>query len=353
MTLGVILLNFGEPEEATEAEVVPYLERIFSMNRALEGDAPDEQAQARSRELARRRAPGLIEEYRRIGGSPLHRQALAQARALGQELAKRGRRAHTYSGMQFTAPTIGDAVERAQADGVELLISLPVYPLCGTSTTVAALQTVREEVERRGWNVPVQEVSGWHRHPAYTAMRADGIRQLARETGLDLQGGGTQLVFSAHGIPLKYIQAGNRYDLYVEDSCRRIAEAAGVREYRIGYQNHTNRPVEWTQPDIDEVMAAVAGTAEAVVVVPVSFMHEQSETLAELDMELREAAEARGLRFARVPVPHDDPRFAGVLADLVDLLAGEEVRTRVEWQPCRCRATAQTFCTNADLPRAG
>src|SRR5690606_31728747 len=106
--------------------------------------------------------------------------------------------------------------------------------------------------------------------------------------------------------PMKYIREGNRYDVYVRDCCKRVAGAAGVREYDIGYQNHTNRPVEWTQPDVQKVIEDVA--ADAVVVVPISFMHEQSETLAELDLELREAAEARGLAFHRVPVPHDDPR---------------------------------------------
>ena len=57
MRLGVILLNFGEPEHATLAEVVPFLERIFTTNASLEGNPTPEQVRARSRELAERRAP--------------------------------------------------------------------------------------------------------------------------------------------------------------------------------------------------------------------------------------------------------------------------------------------------------
>jgi ferrochelatase len=335
---GVLLLNFGEPEHATEAEVVPFLERIFSINASLEGNVTAEQARARSAELARRRAPGLIEEYRAIGGSPLNAQASAQAEALGAALRARGHDVVTCLGMQFTEPSIPAAVEEARAHGVARLVALPVYPLCGPSTTVAALAAVAEAVAQSGWGVELQEISGWHTHPGYIALRAEGVRSTADENGLDLRGD-ARLVFSAHGTPLKYLREGSRYDLYVRDCCARVASAADAERYVIGYQNHGNRPVEWTQPEIAEALRGVS--ASAVVVVPISFMHEQSETLAELDHELRAHAESLGLGFFRVPVPHDAPRFAEVLADLV------EERMAGRMLACRCRGGAR--CLAASL----
>lgn len=342
MKTGVILLNFGEPEAGTEAEVVAFLERIFATNASLEATADDAQVRARSAELARRRAPGLTEEYRAIGGSPLNAQARAQAASLRSVLALRGHDIATYVGMQFTAPSIADAVARARSDGVERLIGLPVYPLCGPSTTVAALASLAQAVAACGWEVELCEIGGWHPQAAYTALRAEGIRALADRHGLDL-GRNAVLVFSAHGTPLKYVREGSRYVVYVRDSCARVAAAAGAPDYVIGYQNHTNRPVEWTQPDIAAAVRAVA--ADAVVVAPISFMHEQSETLAELDIELRAIAEDAGLRFFRVPVPHDDARFAEALADLVEgALAGGLAA-------CRCRPGAR--CLGADVKEAG
>jgi protoporphyrin/coproporphyrin ferrochelatase len=349
MKIGVILLNFGEPEEPTLAEVVPFLERIFATNASLEGDPTTEEVRARSRELAERRAPGLIEEYEEIGGSPLNRQAREQAAALQAELRSRGHDVACYIGMQFTAPSIPDAVARARADGVALLVGLPVYPLCGPSTTVAALRDLADAVKAADWDVDLREISGWHTQPLYTAIRAEGIRAVAAAAGLDLADPKTKLVFSAHGTPKKYLEEGSRYDLYVHDSCRRIAGAAGVRDYVIGYQNHTNRPVEWTQPDVEEVIRTVK--AKSVVVVPVSFMHEQSETLAELDHELRKEAEEAGLAFHRVPVPHDDPRFAEVLADLVEARVTEH--GSIKLHQCICRPDAGTRCTNAILKPSG
>ncbi|NLG62149.1 MAG: ferrochelatase [Candidatus Cloacimonetes bacterium] len=341
MKVAVMLLNFGEPEHPDEEEVVPFLERIFLMNGELEGRLGHDKAVARAHELAVARAPGLIEEYREIGGSPLHRQAEEQAVALDAELTRRGLDARCYVGMQFTEPFIHDAVARARADGCDTVIGLPVYPLCGTSTTVMSLGTLADAMQQAGWEAPRLEISGWHRHPAYTALRADGIRRILEQSGESFDNG-CRLVFSAHGIPLKYLREGNRYDAYVEESCRAIADAVGVDDYVVGFQNHTNRPIEWTSPDIDEVIENI--DAESVVVFPVSFMHEQSETLAELDHELREVAERRGLRFHRVPVPHDDARFIGVLADLVQSRLGLE-RT-ITLGPCTCRPDAATHCTN-------
>lgn len=350
MKAGIILLNFGEPETLTEAETVVFLERIFMTNAALEGELPADKVRARSRQLAERRAPALVEEYRAIGGSPLNRQAVVQAEMLADELTRRGHDVHTYVGMQFTDPSIATAVWRARGDGVRKLIGLPVYPLCGPSTTIAALDAVATAVRDQGWTVELHEVTGWHRHPAYTALRADAIRKCMHHAEIDLADGRTRLLFAAHGTPLKYLQAGSRYDRYVKDTCGRIAEALDVDDYVIGYQNHTNRQIPWTEPDIESIIqdapAQPGAPVERVVVVPVSFMHEQSETLAELDLELKAAAEDVGLEFCRVPIPHDDARFGAMLADLVEPFLEDSDPTERGLLPCACRGLPRTYCLN-------
>ncbi|MBW3553433.1 MAG: ferrochelatase [Gemmatimonadetes bacterium] len=349
MRTAVLLLNFGEPERPVMEEVVPFLERIFLMNRTLE-PGQEESQRTRARQLAEQRAPGLIEEYEEIGGSPLNAQARRQAELLEEELRRRGHDAVALVGMQFTDPSIADAVAAAREAGVDALVGLPVYPLCGPSTNVAALADLRRAVDESGWDPRVHEITGWHLHPEYTALRADGVRALCAAEGVDLRDPGTKLVFSAHGTPLSYLQAGSRYDVYVDDHCRRLAAALGVDHYVLGFQNHSNRPgVEWTQPDID---AAIEGLdAERIVVVPVSFMHEQSETLAELDGDLKEKAEALGLDFHRVPVPHDDPRFAALLADLVEPFTDGANPADVGYGQCRCRPVPGTVCLNHRLER--
>jgi protoporphyrin/coproporphyrin ferrochelatase len=355
MKIGVLLLNFGEPEEATMETVVPFLERIFALNAPLMGAAAADEAKvaARSRALAEARAPGLIAEYEEIGGSPLHRQAGEQAGALEVELARRGHQAKVLLGMQFTEPSIPDAVDAARAAGVDFLVSIPVYPLCGPSTNVASLYEVDRHLEALGWQVPGRQCPGWHRHPGYLRLRADAVRRYLDEHGLSLADERTRLVFSAHGTPMKYLEEGSRYEEYVREVCDHLAADLGASDYVLGYQNHGNRPeVRWTQPDIESVVQEV--DAARIVVEAVSFMHEQSETLAELDHDLREEAEARGLEFHRVPIPHDAAEFVGILADLVEAAvapgdAGGPRATAqgVSLSPCRCKPTRGAVCTNA------
>ena len=346
MRVGVILLNFGEPESPTEREVVDFLERIFFANADLEGATDEEARRIRSRQLAEHRAPGLIAEYARIGRSPLNEQADRQARALARELRLRGHDTPVYSGFQFTPPLIHETVELARAEAVEYVVAIPVYPLCGPSTNVAALEGVQEALDGLDWGVELRGITGWHRHPLYLKLRAGAIRKTADSRGLDLSDPETRIVFSAHGTPMKYLDEGSRYVEYVEEFCHEVAQTLSVSDYELGYQNHSNRGIEWTPPNVEDVIRSVQ--AKRVIVDPVSFMHEQSETLAELDHELREEAEEAGLEFHRVPVPHNDPRLARVLADLVESqLPGGSDESSLKLGPCRCHPQPGTYCLNS------
>lgn len=345
MTTGVVLLNFGEPSAPTREQVVPYLDRIFYANRFLEGDLPEDEAQERSRELAEQRAPSLIEEYEAIGGSPLNEQARAQATAVEESLTDRGHDVSTYLGTQFSDPSIKDAVVAANDDDVDHLIGLPVYPLCGPSTTVIALEDLEAAVNAIDWNVPVDELTGWHRHSVYNRLRADNLRTYATSEGFTLTDDDTRLVFSAHGTPQHYLEEGSRYEQYVEEYTTVLATLLGVDEYALGYQNHETRDIPWTAPDIEDV--AVNGAAERIVVEPVSFMHEQSETLSELDIELREHVEAAGIEFHRVPVPHADQRFVNLLADLVEPFVAGFDPAYYQLHDCHCHSSDTAMCLNA------
>ena len=350
MSIAVIVINFGEPAEATPEQVEPFLERIFLQNAGLE---PDESAVARARQLARDRAPGLIEEYTSIGGSPLGAQADAQAAALETELVGRGHDARTFSCFQFVEPLVREGVERARAAGARRLVVLPVYPICGESTTAAAIADVRRALAEMEWHPELRMITGWHHHPGYVALRTDHVRDFVAERRLDLQDPDTILYFSVHGTPIQYLLAGSRYDRYVDEHCRDVAAGLGADRYAVGFQNHTNRRVLWTQPDNEDRIRELA--ERRLVVVPISFMHEQSETLAELDRGVRCFAEELGKEFHRVPVPHDAPRFHGVLADLVEeVLQGPRLDDpRGDGlSRCRCVKGRSTWCTNGsrDLP---
>jgi ferrochelatase len=343
--VGVLVINFGEPHHPVAEVIEPFLERIFLQNAGLE---PTESARERARQLATDRAPGLIDEYLAIGGSPLNAQADAQAAALHEMLRSGGWDVRTYSAFQFTAPFVEDKVREAADDGVDVLVALPIYPMCGQSTTVAALASVRATMDALGWRGRFVGVAGWHHHPAYVTFRADHVRAFAASAAIDPNDADTLLYFSAHGTPLKYLDEGNRYDRYVEEHTREIAHYVGARHHVVGFQNHANRRIRWTLPDNEALIRQVKESR--LIVVPISFMHEQSETLAELDRGLASFAEGLGKEFHRVPVPHDDPRFVRFLADLVGLLVQGPRSGPIG--ACRCAPWEEVLCTNGnrDLP---
>jgi len=351
MSTGVVVLNFGEPSEPDRDAVVDYLERIFFANADLEEYDSEEAARERSRKLAKRRAPGLIEEYEEIGGSPLNEQATRQADALETRLQERGFDASTYVGMQYTEPFIEDAVAAARADGVDRVVGFPAYPLCGPSTNVISLDELEAAIDDAGWDVPVQAITGWHKHPGYNRVRAENIEHFADRAGVALHDPNTALVFSAHGTPTHYLEEGSRYDIYVEEFCSVLASLLGVPDYHIGFQNHENRDIPWTEPEVEDLVESIE--AERVVVEPVSFLHEQSETLSELDVELREEAEEAGLDFHRVPIPHDDERIPGVFADLVEPFLADFDPGYYQYRQCQCRSVPGTMCLNAPQTTTG
>ena len=345
MHTGVALLNFGEPAEPERDRVVDYLERIFYANADLEDADSEDAARERARKLAQRRAPGLLEEYEEIGGSPLNEQARAQTEALEAALADRGYDVTTYLGMQYTEPFIEDAAEQAHADGVDRLIGLPIYPLCGPSTNVLALDELEAAVGDLGWDPEFRPITGWHKHPTYNRLRAEAIESFADEHGVDLTADDTALVFSAHGTPKHYLKEGSRYDIYVEEYCDVVSSLLGVPGYRIGYQNHENRDIPWTEPEVEDLIGEV--DADRVVVDPISFLHEQSETLSELDVELSEEADEEDLEFYRVPIPHDDERVPEVFADLVEPFVADFEPEYYQFRQCQCRDDPGTMCLNA------
>lgn len=345
MTTGIVLLNFGEPAEPERERVVEYLERIFFANADLEEADSEKEARERARQLAERRAPGLMAEYEEIGGSPLIEQAEVQAELLDAALSERGYDVTTYNGMQYTEPFIEDAVRAAREDDVDLLVGLPVYPLCGPSTNVLALDELEDTAADLGWDVETRGITGWHRHPTYNRVRADAIRSFLSEHDLDPNDSDTAFVFSAHGTPTHYLEEGSRYDVYVEEFCETVAAMVDVEEYHLGYQNHGNRDIPWTEPETEDLVEELDhGT---VVVDPVSFLHEQSETLSELDVELVEDAIDDDQEFYRVPIPHDDERLGDLFADLVEPFLADFEPEYYQFRQCQCRDEPGTMCLNA------
>jgi ferrochelatase len=131
--------------------------------------------------------------------------------------------------------------------------------------------------------------------------------------------GPARLLMSAHGLPLKTVRAGDPYPREIESTAAAVVEALArpALDWRVCYQSRVG-PLAWLGPSVEEELQRAARDKLGVVVAPISFVSEHSETLVELDRDYRRVAENYGVPFyRRVPTVGTDPRFIDALAQLV------------------------------------
>jgi ferrochelatase len=307
MKTAVFLMNLGGPRNLDEVE--PYLYELFT-------DVLPARLGPLRRPLAwliaNRRAPSSAEKYQLIGGrSPLVERTEEQARALGAAL---GPAFTTHLAMRCGHPSTAEGVREAIATGAERAVALPLYPQWANATTRSSLQELR-----RHWpkSKPLVEVCTWHDHPGWLDAIAATVRDTIARVPPDLHRR-LLVVFSAHGLPLNEVRKGDPYPGYVEVSSRGAAERCGLEasQWQVTYQSRVG-PMKWLGPDTVEFLEANA-RGRAVVTVPVAFVSEHLETLYDLDILAKEAAEKAGAAFyARAPAVAVRAEFIAALADIV------------------------------------
>jgi ferrochelatase len=310
----VFLMNLGGPRSLDEVE--PYLRELFSDPLLISAPfGPLRPLVARL--IARARAPSSAQKYQLIGGrSPLVEETERQAAALGAAL---GPGFSCHLAMRCGHPNTDEGVREALAAGATRAVALPLYPQWANATTKSSLVELR-----RAWprDRRLAEVCTWHDHEGYLEASAAALRETM--AGLDPAArAGALVIFSAHGLPMSQVRAGDPYPVYVEHSSRETARRAGVDRWQITYQSRVG-PTKWLGPDTVQYLRDHA-RGRAVVAVPIAFVSEHLETLYDMDILAREAALKSGATaFLRVPALGTRPDFIAALADIARTgLAGQ------------------------------
>jgi ferrochelatase len=169
-----------------------------------------------------------------------------------------------------------------------------------------------------GYRGSIELVSSWGSDPRYTKLLISQIEATRTDLAADW-GGPVYLLFSAHGLPERYVVRGDPYPTQVRETAATVgAQVSGFVSWHLGFQSRMG-PVRWLGPSTDHVLGGLAAMgASAVVAVPLGFVSDHIETLYDLDILYREEALALGIRhYRRVPAFNADPRFASIIADLV------------------------------------
>ncbi|HEV2336290.1 MAG TPA: ferrochelatase [Stellaceae bacterium] len=307
----VVLMNLGGPDSL--AAVRPFLYNLFSDRAIIDLPAPLRLPLATV--IAARRAGVARKIYGQLGGSsPLLANTEAQARALEAEL---GAGYRCFVAMRYWHPLTAAAVGAVKAWRADEVILLPLYPQFSTTTTGSSLAAWRREARRQGLGVATRAVRSYPAAAGFIAAEAALIANAldAAEAG----GAAVRLLFSAHGLPLRIVAKGDPYPREIERTAAAVAAALGRPglDWRVCYQSRVG-PLAWLGPSVEDELHRAGCDGVGIVVAPISFVSEHSETLVELDRDYRRLAAAFGVpAYHRVPTVAADRRFIAALAELV------------------------------------
>ncbi|MDQ2818551.1 MAG: ferrochelatase [Candidatus Eremiobacteraeota bacterium] len=322
---GVLLLQLGGPQN--QADVRPFLYNFFVDLIPENIPVPRVMVKPLAFIFSLMRAPYSRRLYASIGGgSPLRQQTDLQAQALSSELRRRGKTTPVYVAMRNWKPYTREALARARADGVGRLIALPLYPQYSYSTTRSSVNELRRALSEMSPGPALTVVDGYCDDPKYIAALVTLTRRYLRDFCTEAQA--VHLIFSAHGLPLKYIDRG---DPYLEQVKKTVAAVVAALDHpgpnHLSFQSRLG-PEKWLAPASDQLIAQLGdGGAQALCIVPIAFVSEHVETLNEIDIQYADIARRHGvIEFKRVCTLRSHPDFIGCLADQVErcLEAGEK-----------------------------
>lgn len=318
--VGVLLFNMGGP--ATLQDVEPFLVNLFSDRDIIELPLGARLQPVVARIIAKARGNGVRRNYASIGGgSPQLRLTRAQALALNDRLdSAAGRRHIVEIAMRYWKPDTETALERLAAEGVSRLVTLTLYPHYSRATTGSSRRELDRILATPRWKgrFEVSHIEAYPDHPLYLDAMADTVRRALAGFPAHRRDQVTVL-FSAHGLPQKFIDQGDPYVEHTHRTVQGILDRLAMpNPHVIGFQSRTG-PVTWIGPGTEDVLRHLGrqGVKE-VLMVPVSFVSDHIETLYEVDQLFKEDALAAGIvDYRRSEALNTHPLYIEALADLV------------------------------------
>ena len=306
----IVLLNMGGPNNLREVEV--FLTNMFN----------DKNILTMKSDLMRKFVGGMItfsrtessqEIYRQLGGkSPIvgHTKNL-----VGKLQEKLGENVIIDFAMRYTPPFANEAIERLNAAKVEKVYLIPLYPQQSSTTTKSSLEDFEEQYHKAGGDAVLVEIKHFFENKTYNKSVLETIKE--KVAGDDYRD--FDIIFSAHGLPKKIVDAGDVYQRHVEKHIEILTkmlktEKMNFHDIHLAYQSKVG-PLEWLKPSLEDKLKTVRN--RGVIIVPIAFTIDNSETDFELEIEYREIAEELGFKEYRVcRCPNDSDLFVDALCEI-------------------------------------
>ncbi len=311
----VVLCNLGGPDSLDA--VRPFLFNLFSDPDIFRLPLGWLTQRPFAALIAWRRAPEAAHGYAAIGGkSPILEYTRAQAAALARALQDAGEYDVRVC-MRYWHPLTREVVTQLKDRNYSRVILLPLYPQYSITTTGSSYNEFMRECQRQHYHPAVTLVRQWYDQPDYQRAIVETLRaEAAKFPEPDPQR--IELLFSAHGLPQKIVDAGDPYERQIQATYDALCAELSWPHTTLCYQSRVG-PLEWLRPYTDDVIRekAAAG-AKQMLVYPIAFVSDHVETLFELGITYAELARARGIAHYRVvPALNSHPRFIAALKSLV------------------------------------
>ena len=312
MREAIVLLNMGGPNNLNEVEM--FLHNMFN----------DPYIIRTKSKLLRRFIAGIItlsraeksqDIYRQIGGkSPLveltKKLVLGLSDALGSEVV-------VDFVMRYTPPMAEEVCQRLKEKGIEKVYLIPLYPQYSSTTTQSSLDDFEATAHKIGWNLISVEIKHFFAHETYNRCVIERIKEaLGNDKGEDFD-----IVFSAHGLPQKIVDQGDPYQRQViahVGLIETMMHSIGLhfKGVHLAYQSKVG-PMKWLEPSLENTLKSLEN--KRVIIVPIAFTVDNSETDFELSIEYAEVAHELGYDAYRVcRCPNDHPLFVQTLKELYE-----------------------------------
>ncbi len=341
--IAVVLFNLGGPD--SPASVQPFLRNLFNDPAIIR--LPGFLRTPLSRFIAWRRAPEAAKIYEELGGgSPLLKNTRDQADALTQVLEEKhpGVSWKTFVCMRYWHPMAPQVVSDVKKWQPSHVVLMPLYPQFSTTTTGSSLKEWDEEVERQNLKgAYMRRICCYPKMDGFVQTLSDGISEKLKE----MNPSKTRVLFSAHGLPESIVKSGDPYVWQVNQTAQALVKKLGAtcKDWKVCFQSRVG-PLPWVRPYTDDEIKQAGQDGKNVLLVPLAFVSEHSETLVELDVEYAELAKEAGVEtYARVPTPSLAPDFINGLATHVKAALDKGRKLYAPYPQCP-QEYSQCYCRN-------
>ncbi len=312
MKKAIILFNLGGPDKLENVE--PFLFNLFNDPAIL--DLPTFLRYPLAKLISNRRAPVAKKIYAELGGSsPILKLTREQSDALEIKLNQTQEKDEykCFIIMRCWNPRAKDVIKDVQLYGPDEVVLMPLYPQYSAATSGSSIKEWKDVCKKNNYHVKTSTICCYPTDQNFINAHTKEIIKKIK----DLKN--FKLIFSAHGLPEKNIKKGDPYQWQVEQSVKKIVENLNDEnlDWILSYQSRVG-PLKWIGPSTETIIIENSKIGKHIVLVPIAFVSEHSETLVELDIEYKEIADANGCKnYTRVPALGINEDFIKAMSELI------------------------------------